>query len=53
MDSLLQCEGLTVTVPGRVLVEELSLAIRPGECLAILGRNGAGKTLTLHTLGLA
>jgi iron complex transport system ATP-binding protein len=38
--------------PGaaRELVRELSVAFRPGELVAILGRNGSGKTLTLHTL---
>jgi len=41
---------LTVSVPGRVLVRELDLELRAGEMIAILGQNGAGKSLTLHTL---
>jgi iron complex transport system ATP-binding protein len=46
----LAAEGLTVRVGTRTLVRELSIEIRAGEFLAILGRNGSGKTLTLHTL---
>jgi iron complex transport system ATP-binding protein len=33
-----------------MLVSELSVEFPPGEVVAILGCNGAGKTLTLHTL---
>jgi len=33
-----------------MLVDSLDLAIKPGEFLAVLGPNGVGKSLTLHTL---
>lgn len=46
----LRCTGLTVSVPGRSLVNDLEFDLRGGEFLAVLGRNGSGKTLTLHTL---
>jgi iron complex transport system ATP-binding protein len=46
----LACTGLTVEVAGRTLVRELHLTIASGTLMAILGRNGAGKTMTLHTL---
>jgi iron complex transport system ATP-binding protein len=39
-----------VRAGARELVRELTLKFAPGEVLAILGRNGSGKTLTLHTL---
>jgi iron complex transport system ATP-binding protein len=52
--ALLSTEGLTITAGSRMLVRELSLAVPSGEFLAILGRNGSGKSLTLHALaGLA
>ncbi len=41
---------LGVSVPGRQLVSELTFAAQGGEIIAVLGRNGSGKTLTLHTL---
>jgi iron complex transport system ATP-binding protein len=49
-ESGLSCNKLDVTVPGRRLVRDLQLQVRPGEILAILGPNGVGKSLTLHTL---
>lgn len=47
---LFSCRDLCVEVPSRVLVEGLSFEARPGELLAVLGQNGSGKTLTMHTL---
>ncbi len=47
--SALACRDLTVTVPGRTLVENLEMTLVSGEVLAVLGQNGAGKSLTLHT----
>jgi len=47
---MLSCQALDVEVAGRCLVEALSFQVRPGRFVAMLGRNGAGKTLTLHTL---
>jgi iron complex transport system ATP-binding protein len=46
----LSAEGITIRVGARTLVERLSIGLMPGEFLAVLGRNGSGKTLTLHTL---
>lgn len=46
----LECAALCVRVPGRTLVESLTVRVRPGTILAVLGRNGAGKSSTLHTL---
>ena len=50
----LACEALTIAAGVRVLVRDLSLSLARGEFLVILGRNGCGKSLTLHALaGLA
>jgi len=50
MQDLLRCEDLSVAVAGRTLVRALNCDIAAGSTTCILGRNGAGKTLTLHTL---
>jgi iron complex transport system ATP-binding protein len=49
-EAVLECRDLTVRVPGRDLVCDLSVALGPGRVLAILGRNGAGKSSLLHVL---
>jgi len=46
----LRASQVCVRVGARALVRELSVDFAPGEVVAILGCNGAGKTLTLHTL---
>ena len=39
------------SLPGEVVaVRDLSLTVRRGECLALLGHNGAGKTTTISVL---
>src|SRR3984885_16201179 len=46
----LRVAGLWIVAGERTLVHELSFELQRGEFLAILGRNGSGKTLTLHAL---
>ena len=47
---LLRVAGASIRVGERPLVEALDLAVAPGDFIAVLGRNGSGKTLLLHTL---
>ena len=48
--TLLSSAALRIAVPGRELVTDLTSEFRRGEFIAVLGQNGAGKTLTLSTL---
>ena len=50
MSALLATRGLQIVVPGRVLVDRLDCDIHAGEFVALLGGNGAGKSLLLRTL---
>ena len=46
----MSCSDIRVSVPGRLLVDALNLELHRGELIAVLGQNGAGKTLSLLTL---
>lgn len=48
--STLRTESLSVAVNRHTLVQGLSMTLSGGECWALLGANGAGKTSLLHTL---
>jgi iron complex transport system ATP-binding protein len=47
---MLTCSALSVSVAGRPLVRDLSFNLAAGDVICLLGPNGVGKTLTLHTL---
>jgi lipooligosaccharide transport system ATP-binding protein len=50
---LLRVDNLVKRYNGQTVVNDLSLEIRPGECLGVIGPNGAGKTTTIRMcLGL-
>src|SRR5262249_50633091 len=46
----LAAQDLAVNVGTRELVRNLTVEFNAGDFVAVLGRNGCGKTLTLHTL---
>jgi iron complex transport system ATP-binding protein len=47
---LFSCRNLRVSVAGRILVDALDIDVERGELIAVLGQNGSGKSLTMHTL---
>ncbi len=50
MDVKLACESVKFRYDGRVVLSDISFALRPGVFCALLGRNGSGKTTLLHCL---
>lgn len=50
---VLEVERLTCRLGPKTPVQDITFALRPGECLAVVGANGAGKTTLLrHLIGL-
>jgi branched-chain amino acid transport system ATP-binding protein len=47
---ILRLEGITAGYDGSQVLDGLDLEVRRGEVVALLGRNGVGKTTTLHTI---
>jgi len=50
MAELLAVDGLTAGYGASIVLEDVSLALDEGDSLALLGRNGVGKTTLLTTL---
>ena len=44
----LTLDRVALTIGGRPLVKDVSLALEPGEVIGLLGPNGAGKTTTFN-----
>lgn len=50
MSDLLRLDGVTAGYGDGVVLDDVSLSVAPGESLAVLGRNGVGKTTLLETI---
>src|ERR1700729_359796 len=48
--AFLTARGLNVTLSGRAVLTDISLALSPGHLVALVGPNGAGKTTLLRAL---
>lgn len=48
---MLTIEGLTIRTNVKTIVEQLKLAIRPGEWCALAGESGSGKSMTAFAIG--
>lgn len=49
---LIEAEGLSVTIDGRLVLDNESVRCEPGTMTALVGPSGSGKTTLLHCLGL-
>ena len=49
-DPIVEMSEVTVELDGRKILDRVSLEVRPGEVLAVMGPNGGGKSTLLHCL---
>lgn len=47
---MLELKSVSAGYPGRGVLEDVTLAVRPGRVLALLGPNGCGKSTLLRTM---
>ena len=52
-DTYFQVEGLKAYYGDSYIVQDISFSVKEGEIVALLGRNGAGKTSTLRAIARA
>ncbi len=50
MASALELRHVSAGYGDTVVIEDIDLTLRPGECLSVIGRNGVGKTTLLATI---
>lgn len=50
LDPVVDVRGLAKTYEGREVVREVTICVRPGDLLGLVGANGGGKTTTLRML---
>ncbi len=50
MSSAIAVEGISLRYAGRLVVDSLSLTVKPGEVLTLLGPSGSGKTSVLRII---
>src|SRR5579862_8009520 len=50
MASALELRNVSAGYGETVVLEDIDLALAPGECVSVIGRNGVGKTTLLATV---
>ena len=50
MPSALEMRGVSAGYGETVVIEGIDLALKPGECISVIGRNGVGKSTLLSTV---
>jgi len=48
--TILELDGVTRSIGGKLLFRDLTLVMKPGDRIGIVGENGAGKTTLLRTI---